>query len=134
MFEAKLQDTNVYKVRHAKAVLRTYDEGHPMRTYPYPVQAIAVGKDFALVALGGEVVIDYVLRVKKEYGPKGIVVAGYANDVMGYIPSLRVLKEGGYEGGESMIYYGPPGPWAEDVEERIFGSIHTVLKRVGKKK
>lgn len=133
-FEARLKETNVYRVRHAKYMLKTYDEGHPMRSYPYPVQAIGIGKDFFLVALGGEVVIDYVLRVKKEYGAKGIVVAGYSNDVMGYIPSLRVLKEGGYEGGESMIYYGPPGPWAEDVEERIFGGIHNVLKRVGRKK
>jgi hypothetical protein len=133
MYEARLKETNVYRVRHARFVLRSYDEGHPMRSYPYPVQAIAVGRDFALVALGGEVVIDYVLRVKKEYGAKGIIVAGYSNDVMGYIPSLRVLKEGGYEGGDSMIYYGPPGPWADDVEDSIFKAIHNVLNRVGKK-
>jgi len=133
-FEARLKETNVYRVRHAKYMLKSYDEGHPMRSYPYPVQAIGIGKDLAIVALGGEVVVDYALRVKKEYGAKGIIVAGYSNDVMGYVPSLRVLKEGGYEGGESMIYYGPPGPWAEDVEERIFGAIHTVLERVGRKK
>jgi neutral ceramidase len=97
------------------------------------VQAIALGKDVTMLALGGEVVVDYDLRVKKEYGSKGMIVAGYSNDVMAYIASKRVLKEGGYEVSDSMIYYGQPGPWDEDVEERIFGAIAQVMKRVGRK-
>ena len=57
-------------------------------------------------------------------------MAGYSNDVMSHIPSLRVLKEGGYEAADSMIYYGLPEPYDEEVEERIFTTIHQVLKRV----
>jgi hypothetical protein len=38
---------------------------------------------------------------------------------MAYIPSRRVLDEGGYEGATSMKFYGLPAPWAADVEERI---------------
>ncbi|MBL8212811.1 MAG: hypothetical protein JNK87_19005, partial [Bryobacterales bacterium] len=53
------------------------------------------------------------------------------NDVMCYIPTLKVLKEGGYEGRDSMIYYGMPGPFTEDVEETVFQAIGTVLNRVG---
>lgn len=132
-FASRLQDPNPVRVRHAQAMLRTYDEGHPMRHYPYPVQAIAFGKSLTVLALGGEVVVDYVLRIKKEYGAKDILVAGYSNDTMSYIPSLRVLKEGGYEANESMIYYGLPGPYAEDVEERIFHTIDKVMARVGRK-
>ena len=114
-FEAQLQDKSPFKVRNAKNMLKAYDENRPIRTYPYPVQAIAFGKELTLVALGGEVVVDYCLRMKKEYGAKGIIVAGYSNDVMSYIPSLRVLKEGGYEPDDSMIYYGLPGPYSDDV-------------------
>ena len=53
-----------------------------------------------MVTIGGEMVVDYSLRLKRELG-KGcaVWVVGYSNDVMGYIPSLRVLREGGYEGG-----------------------------------
>lgn len=131
-FQARLQDSNVYRARHAKAMLHLYDEGNPIRRYPYPVEAIQVGKDLTLVALGGEVVVDYCLRVKREYGSKGIIVAGYSNDVMAYIPSLRVLKEGGYEANDSMIYYGLPGPWDEEVEDRIMTTVRQVLKRVGR--
>lgn len=133
-FEAQLKDANKWRVRNARAMLKTYDEHHPIRSYPYPVQAIALGKDFTLVALGGEVVIDYDLRMKKQYGSKGLVVAGYSNDVMAYIPSARVLKEGGYEANDSMIYYGQPGPWRDDVEDRVFAALDKVMKRVGRKK
>lgn len=133
-FESQLTDKNVHRARNAKAMLKTYDEGHPIRNYPYPVQAVAFGKDLTVLALGGEVVVDYCLRVKKEYGAKGILVAGYSNDAMAYIPSLRVLKEGGYEANDSMVYYGQPGPWRDDVEDLIFGAIHKVMERAGRKK
>ena len=131
-FESRLGEKNVWRVRHARAMLRTYDEGHPIRTYPYPVQALAFGKALTLLALGGEVVVDYDLRVKKEFGATGMIVAGYSNDVMAYIASKRVLKEGGYEADDSMIYYGQPGPWADEVEERIFTTIQQVMKRIGR--
>jgi neutral ceramidase len=129
-FESRLADANVFRVRHAKAMLATYDQGYPIRRYPYPVQAAAFGKDLTLVALGGEVVVDYALRIKREYGSQRIIVAGYSNDVMSYIPSLRVLKEGGYEAADAMIYYGLPGPYNDDVEDTIMGAIHQVMKRV----
>jgi hypothetical protein len=54
-------------------------------------------------------------------------VAGYSNDVFGYVPSLRVLREGGYEGGDAMIYYAKPGPFNEAVEELIVGKVHQLM-------
>lgn len=133
VFETRLKESNVYRVRHAKAMLRLYDQGDPIRRYPYPVEAIEFGKDLTLVALGGEVVVDYDLRIKREFGSKNIIIAGYSNDVMSYIPSLRVLKEGGYEADDSMIYYGLPGPYDEEVEEHIMTTVRQVLKRVGRR-
>jgi hypothetical protein len=53
---------------------------------------------------------------------------GYSNDCPAYIPSLRVLKEGGYEGGDSMVYYGVHGPWAPSIEEDIMKTIHELAK------
>ena len=78
-----------------------------------------------LLALDGEVVVDYSLRAKRELGVKNLIVAGYSNGITAYIPSRRVLDEGGYEGGESRIYFGLPTPFAQDVEDRIF----TAMKR-----
>jgi neutral ceramidase len=79
---------------------------------------------FTLVALGGEVVVDYALRLAREYPARHMWVAGYSNDVFGYVPSLRVLREGGYEGGDAMIYYARPGPFNERVEELIVARVH----------
>ena len=83
-----------------------------------------MGDKLTLVTLGGEVVVDYALRLKQELGPGPIWVAGYANDVMAYIPSRRVLLEGGYEGGGAMVYYGLPSPWTPSVEEDIVRAVH----------
>ena len=93
------------------------------------MQAWRLGKDLTVVLLGGEVVVDYALRLKKELGP-GLWPMGYANDVMAYIPSLRVLKEGGYEGETSMIPYGQPTRWSEQVEAQIIESVGRLERAV----
>jgi hypothetical protein len=112
--EHRLEDRNPYIVRHARNMLAILDrDGKLPADYPYPIQVWQFGKDLTWIALGGEVVVDYDLRLKKMFGADRLWVSGYSNDVMGYIPSLRVLKEGGYEGSGAMIYYVRPGPWSE---------------------
>jgi hypothetical protein len=109
----------------AKKLLAALDKGVPLRaSYPYPVQVWQFGPDLSLVTLGGEAVVDYSLRVKRELGHDKTWVAAYANDVMAYIPSLRVLKEGGYEGGGSMPIYGLPAVWGPRIEEIIVAEVH----------
>ena len=122
---------NRYVAVRAKMLLEQLAAKGSLRgTYPYPVQAWQLGDGPTLLALGGEVVVDYALRLKKELGEDRTWVAGYANDVMAYIPSLRVLKEGGYEGGGAMVYYGLPTVWSPHVEERIVKAAHEQVKRV----
>ena len=111
----RLASKDQYEVRHAKRLLEKLDKGEALSTtYPYPVQVIRLGEGDTVIALGGEVVVDYALRLKKDYPPGRLWMAGYSNDVMGYIPSKRVLKEGGYEGGGAMRFSSThPGPWDE---------------------
>jgi hypothetical protein len=118
--------------RRARAMLEAIDAGKPVWDTAYPVQAVRFGKDLTLLALGGEVVVDYALRVKREYAGESLIVAGYSNAVMCYIPSERVLGEGGYEAVDNLVYYGKPGPFAPGVEERVFGAIHAAMKKVGR--
>ena len=78
-----------------------------------------------------EVVIDYLLRLKKDITTsRTLWVMGYANDVMSYIPSARVLKEGGYEGGGAMVYYGLPSVWGPKVEELIVAEVTRQVRQV----
>jgi hypothetical protein len=96
-------------------------------THAYPIQAWRLG-NLTWAALGGEVVVDYALRLRAEnQGP--LWVFGYSNDVMAYIPSERVLAEGRYEGDTSMIPYGRPGPWTAGIEEKIVTKSHELLGR-----
>lgn len=125
LFEKRLSDPLPARVRNARTMLKAYDEGRPMVSLLYPVQAIRLGDEFALVAIGGEPVVDYALRARREL--PGVVLAGYSNSVRGYVPSERVLAEGGYEAGDSAIYYGLPGPFAAGVEDTIFTAIRGVL-------
>lgn len=126
--QAKSQDK--YESRHAQVLLKQLDEkGEIRKSYPYLVQVIRFGDDLTMVALAGEVVVDYSLRLKKELTSSTVWVAAYANDVFGYIPSVRVLKEGGYEAGDAMRYTDLPGPFAPSVEEKILSTVHALVDR-----
>lgn len=108
---------------HAGRLLSVLKERGSLPThYPYPVQVLRIGDQLTLAALGGEVVVDYSLRLKREIQDAHVWVAGYSNDVMTYIPSLRVLKEGGYEAGDAMKWGSHPAPWSTNVEEQIVGT------------
>jgi neutral ceramidase len=91
----------------------------------YPVQVWKLG-GVTWVALGGEVVVDYSRRLKKELGG-GLWVAGYANDVMAYVGSRRVLKEGGYEADSSVVYYGLPARWSPEIEDKIVETVKALV-------
>lgn len=133
-FTARLSDTNVFKQRHAKRMLERYArDGKLAGDYPYTIQVFQLGKDFTLIGLAGEVVTDYVLRLKRELGEKGLWVAGYTNEVMAYIPSARMFKEGGYEVVDSMIYYDQPTSWSPELEEKIISKTHELTRQVGRK-
>jgi len=128
--EADLKSDNVYLVRRAAHLLETLSrDGKLSPTYPYPVQMWRLG-DLQITALGGEVVVDYALRLKGELPGTTNWIGGYCNDVMAYIPSARVLKEGGYEGETAMIYYGLPTKWSGDVEEHIVKTVKELAEEI----
>ena len=133
-FEEEMLGEDRFRRNRASFMLEAIDKGYDISTISYPVQAVRFNKDFTILALGGEVVVDYSLNTKKRYPLENMFVAGYSTEVQCYIPSARVLKEGGYEPDNSMIYYGLPGPFAGNVEEKVTGAIDLVLKKTGAKR
>jgi hypothetical protein len=115
------------RAKHLRARLEGRGRLEPV--YPYPVQAWRLD-GLTWIFLGGEVVVDYSLRLKRNLGSSHTWVSAYCNDVMAYIPSKRVLKEGGYEGATAMIYYGQPSPWSGAVEEAIVQAVGRVTNAV----
>jgi hypothetical protein len=129
---------NFAQRRRAERYLKMIAEGKTIDdAYRYyPVQVWRLGNQVVWVALGGEVVVDYSHRLKNEIGAairergteKTVWVTAYANDVMAYIPSERVLREGGYEGDTSMIAYGQPTKWAPGLEDKIVAKVKQLVR------
>jgi len=116
-----------YHGRWGRRLLKQLEAGTAFPTaYPYPVQAWTLG-DQLWIALGGETVVDYALTLKARYGPR-TWVNGYANDVMAYIPSHRVWKQGGYEAGAFVAFGMPALQWAEDIEQRIADTVDQLVR------
>lgn len=129
--EKDAQSSDRYAAARAKLYLERLNAGQTIpATYPYPIQAWRLGPKLTWITLGGEVVVDYALRLKQEFSPAETWVAGYSNDVMAYIPSRRVLAEGGYEGGGAMVYYSLPSPWAPSIEAKIVDGVHAVVSHL----
>jgi putative membrane-bound dehydrogenase-like protein len=110
---------------HARVNLDRLDRKEALRTkIDYSVQTWAFGDSLAMVFLPGEVVVDYSLRLKRELNGLRLWINAYANDAPCYVPSERVLKEGGYEGGGAMVYYDLPGPFRPGLEQKIIDAVH----------
>ena len=114
---------------HARAQLARLDRGEALMTeINYPIQTISFGDELAWVFLPGEVVVDYALRLKQELDGSRVWMNAYANACPGYVPSERILREGGYEGGGAMVYYDIPGPYATGLEQIIVDTVTGQLK------
>ena len=121
-----------YRQRWASSQLRLLrDNGMLMTSYPYPVQIWKLGSQ-VIMALGGELVVEYSIGLKKLFGPE-IFVLGYVNDDMAYIPSDAILSQGGYEGESSQMVYGLPSKWADGIEEAIFDEMKRLALKAGVK-
>ncbi len=127
----KLASSTSQQVAYAaKKNLARLDRGETLPTeLPYRVQVWSFGSDLAMVFLPGEVTVDYQLRLKVEFNAKKLWVNGYSNSAPCYIPSERVLAEGGYEGMTAMVYYDRPTKFASGIENRIVGAVHELIPR-----
>ncbi len=124
---------DIYHQRLARRLLAQLERGEKIpESYPYPVQVVRFGKDLALVALAGEVVVDYALRLRREFPDQRLWVAGYCNEVFAYVPSERVLAEGGYEAGGSAVYFGLHGPFQPGLEDRIVNLVKRLMEATGR--
>ena len=115
-----------YHKRSAKRFLTTLEQGGSlMSSYPwYPVQVWNLGGQ-AVFAFGGELTVGYAVSLKRIFG-EDIFVLGYSNDIMSYIPTAKILTEGGYEAGMSPVF---TTPYASTVENII---ISEAIKEAGK--
>ena len=119
-----------YRRFFTEGALAKLDGGQALlRTYPAPFALWQFGSDLTLVALSGETVVDYVRLTQQALGPLKLWISGYSNDVFGYLPTTRILKEGGYETRGLYVDYGlfQPG-----VERLVVRSLEAMARQVGR--
>lgn len=125
--EARRKDPDVNRRAQAERLIRALDAGTKLpAAHPYAIQVCQFASGLKLIALSGEVVVDYALRLKAAHGWEDTWVAGYSNEVPGYIPSRRVLLEGGYE-----TSGGPGGAYSTAIEEIIVERAGAMVRRTG---
>jgi hypothetical protein len=129
-FEARLTNSSPAVVRYAQRFLGLLARGEPLpSSYPCPVQVLRFGNELTLVALGGEVVVDYSYRLRRELPTDRLWTAAYCNDVFAYVPSMRILAEGGYEAELNLVYYGLPARFALEVEDTLVRKVLDLVKQ-----
>lgn len=118
---------------HAKRFLDRIERGESVpSTVNYPIATWTFGDDLAMVFLGGEVVVDFAIRLYAELDADRLWVTAYANEIPCYISSMRILDEGGYEADSSMLYYAQPTRLAAEAEDVLIDEAHKLLnKRFG---
>ena len=113
---------------HAEQWLARLDRGEKIPTsYSYPIQVWTLGDELAMVFFAGEVVADYAFNLRQLYQPQRLWIGAYANAFPGYIPSQRIWREGGYEGGDATVYFGLPNRFDEKVEILIVDAVRAML-------
>ena len=129
--ERRIQARDAAEKARAQDYLKQLEAGTLPRSYPCPIQVVHFGPDLNLIAIGGETTVDYSLRLKRELAGSGraIWVAGYSNDVFGYLGSRRVIVEGGYEGYSANLGR-HPGPWATTSEDRIINLVYDLSRSI----
>jgi hypothetical protein len=127
----KMTNGPSWQTGNAKAMLGKMDRGDKLASiYDVPVAVWQFGGDLTLVALSGEVVVDFVPLVEQAIGPLQLWISAYCNDVFGYFPSARVLKEGGYECRGLYTTEGFFAPAAQDV---LVAKVRELAQRAGRK-
>lgn len=126
--ELDLASRDVHVMSRAARYVELTRDGKPVpETVKLPVAAVRLGNDLTLVLMGGEVVVDYSRRLKRLLGPESVWTVGYAYEVPCYIPSARLIKEGGYETESSMIYYGYYGPFRTSIEDQLVNRVESLV-------
>jgi neutral ceramidase len=115
----------------ATRLLAMLDRGEKLPShYRCPVTVWQFGRDLTLVGLPGEVVVDYLTLLEDTLGPNQLWVVAYCNDVFGYLPSTRVLREGGYE--TRGLYSGGAGYFDAKAQDVLVQKVRELAQKAGR--
>ena len=133
LVQRSLSDGRDYVREWARHLLDREEAGDPvLPLVPFEIETIRFGRSLAMVALAGEITAEHGLRLKRELRPRfeNVLVAGYTNGIVGYVPVRRQIPEGGYEVWFAQQYHKRTGPFVAETEDQIHAAVHEALCEV----
>lgn len=122
---------DVPRRRKAEYLLATLKDKRPLPgSYACPAQVLRFGDELLFIALGGEPVVEYARKLKAKFAGPMVWVAGYSNDMFGYVPTRRIASEGGYEGERAWYWSTLPGPFTEEAEDEVLRTVDALVQQV----
>jgi hypothetical protein len=90
-----------------------------------------LARDSVLIAIPGEICHMTGKAAKKMSGVECPLFLGYANGLPCYIPTDRILEEGGYEANRSMTGYGQPYLFKSGIDDILCAKLALALEGLG---
>jgi hypothetical protein len=117
--------------QYARRCLRELEErGEIRREFPLHFGGVGFGTDLTLLTVGGEVPVSIATQLKERL-VGDIWVAGYTDQGYLYVPTSRMLEEGGYESTWVSQYWGYPAPLERDSADRVVPTALALAQRLG---
>jgi hypothetical protein len=117
----------------AKVYLRWYDETKRLKAHgvtrlihEVEIRMLRIGH-FVLVFLPGEPHAIVGKKIKNALSPNPVLVAGYAEDYLGYIPNEETYELGGYEIYQANRFYGMPAVLGRGTDSMIVQALREMV-------
>lgn len=92
---------------------------------PVSFHRIDVG-DVRIIGISAETVAEYLPLLESAFPDSKIIPVSYLDHVLGYLPTNKMLSEGGYEVDGFQKYFSVKADFPPDLQERIIGAIRSL--------
>lgn len=111
-----------WKSYNAVNMLAAIERGESLpESYPAPLSIWRFGETLDLVGISGEVCTSYSYHAAEVLAPRRVWAMGYSHEVFGYLPTAKIIEEGGYET-RGLVAPGL-GYFAPNVEKTVVDAI-----------
>jgi hypothetical protein len=125
VYEKMAKEDNQYRQGVAEYWLARYDTGEGFaKGDPWPLGLIRLAENQWVCWLAGEPCVEWGPKVARWLAPRKVVLWGYSQETVTYLPTDALLPEGGYEVEESNhARANSPAKFAPGIEESIRQSL-----------
>lgn len=122
-FRRMSESSQEYPRKYGNYMLDQIKKGDEMKRVEYNLGIIRLASNLAVVTFEGEVCNEYGVWAREFAPDSHVMIAGYANGHKSYLPTKRILREGGYEATVTYCWAQFPGPYAEEAQDIVLAAV-----------